>query len=96
MSALNVQRVGDLELTSRSISKRLGTNLNSLRGFQQRSLRSRTLKASISQRVKALLAEPTEALEVAREIARLVSMSVLNSRGALTEYLTLVAFVFCV
>lgn len=78
MSALHAQRAGDLELTSRGISKRLSTNLGSLRGFQQRSLRSRTMKASVNQRLRALTADPAEALDVARNIAELVSVSVCN------------------
>ncbi|KAK4927462.1 hypothetical protein LTR66_016285 [Elasticomyces elasticus] len=71
MSALHAQRASDLEFTSKGISKRLSTNLGSLRGFQQRSLRSRTMKASINQRLKTLTADPTEALDVARNIEEL-------------------------
>jgi hypothetical protein len=75
MSAMNAQRAGDLELASRGISKRLSTNLGSLKGLQQRSLRSRTLRASINQHFKILHAEPKEAGEAAREIAKLVRQS---------------------
>ncbi|CAG8270738.1 unnamed protein product [Penicillium salamii] len=71
MSALHAQRASDLEFTSKGISKRLSTNLGSLRGLQQRSLRSRTMKASVNQRLKALTADPAEALDVARKIEEL-------------------------
>lgn len=85
MSALNAQRADDLELTSRGISKRLSTNLGGFKGLQQRSLRSRTLRASINQHFKILHAEPKEAGEVAREIATLVILSVSDSGCAPTE-----------
>lgn len=76
MSEPHVGQAGLSELTSRGISKRLGAiDLGSLRGLQQRSLRTRTFRASISQRLKVLTAEPKEALEVARGIAHLVSLS---------------------
>ncbi|KAJ5769823.1 uncharacterized protein N7511_001874 [Penicillium nucicola] len=72
MSEPHVEQAGLSELASRGISKRLGTiDLGSLKGLQHRSLRARTLKASISQRLKVLTAEPREALEVARVIEHL-------------------------
>ncbi|KAJ5440596.1 hypothetical protein N7491_003002 [Penicillium cf. griseofulvum] len=73
MSASQAQQAGVSELTSRGIAKRIGTlDLGSLRGLQQRSLRTRSLKASVNQRLMALSAEPAEVLEVARELDRLL------------------------
>jgi hypothetical protein len=95
MSALNAQRAGDLELESRGISKRLSANLGSLKGFQPRSLRSRTFRASIEQHLKTLHAEPKEAWDVAREIAVLVCQSRPFVR-AIAEYLATVTFFLCV
>ncbi|KXG53243.1 uncharacterized protein PGRI_002930 [Penicillium griseofulvum] len=72
MSASQAQQAGVSELTSRGIAKRIGTlDLGGLRGLQQRSLRTRSLKASINQRLMALSAEPAEVLDVAREFDRL-------------------------
>src|SRR4051794_4272260 len=73
LSASQAQQAGASDLTSRGITKRIGTlDLGGLRGLQQRSLRTRSLKASIYQRLMALSAEPIEVLEVAREFAKLV------------------------
>ncbi|KAJ5971660.1 uncharacterized protein N7479_001578 [Penicillium vulpinum] len=75
MSAPQAQQTGAAELTSRGITKRIGTlDLSSLKGLQQRSLRTRSLKASVNQRLLALAAEPAETLEVAREFERLASI----------------------
>ncbi|KAI2730180.1 hypothetical protein CBS147332_2032 [Penicillium roqueforti] len=72
MSAPQAQQAGASELTSRGITKRIGSlDLGSLKGLQQRSLRTRSLKASVNQRLMALTAEPTEGLEVARELEKL-------------------------
>ncbi|CAG7916299.1 unnamed protein product [Penicillium olsonii] len=71
MSALHAQRASDMEFTSKGISKRLSTNLGSLRGLKQGSLRSRTMKASVNERLKTLTADPAEALDVARNIEEL-------------------------
>ncbi|KAJ5961498.1 hypothetical protein N7501_006439 [Penicillium viridicatum] len=72
MSAPQAQQAGVSELTSRGIAKRIGTiDLGSLKGLQQRSLRTRSLKASVNRRLMALTAEPTEGLEVARELEKL-------------------------
>lgn len=79
MSAPQAQQAGASELTSRGITKRIGTiDLGSLKGLQQRSLRTRSLKASVSRRLMALTAEPTEGLEVARELEKLVSIGIPN------------------
>lgn len=79
MSAPQAQQAGASELTSRGITKRIGSlDLGSLKGLQQRSLRTRSLKASVNQRLMALTAEPTEGLEVARELEKLVSIGVLD------------------
>lgn len=65
---------GVSDLVSRGLSKGLGVmDLAGLKNLQNRSLRTRSLKASIKQRLKSLTAEPLEALEVAREIDKLVS-----------------------
>jgi hypothetical protein len=62
------------DFVSRSLSKRLGTlDLPGLKRLQTRSLRTRSLKASMKQRFKTLAAESLEGLEVAREIEKLVS-----------------------
>ncbi|CEO59786.1 hypothetical protein PMG11_04443 [Penicillium brasilianum] len=66
---------GASDLVARGVSKRLGgIDLPGLRGLQSRSLRSRSLKASMNRRLKAMRAEPLEALEVARAVENL-SMS---------------------
>lgn len=79
MSAPQAQQAGVSELTSRGITKRIGTlDLGGLKGLQQRSLRTRSLKASINQRLMALTAEPTEGLEVARELGKLVNIGIPN------------------
>lgn len=76
---------GAPDLISRGISKRLSAiDLPGFKGLQNRSLRSRSLKASINQRMKAMAAEPLEALEVAREIEKLVSHCAYK-RGASTD-----------
>lgn len=62
------------DLATRGLSKRLGgIDLSGLKGLQNRSLRIRNLKASINQRLKAMQAEPLEALEVARAVENLAS-----------------------
>lgn len=62
------------DFVSRSLSKRLSTlDLPGLKGLQTRSLRTRSLKASMKQHFKTLVAESLEGLEVAREIEKLVS-----------------------
>lgn len=67
---------GVSELVSRGFSKGWSAiDLSGLKGLQNRSLRSRTMKASIQQRLKALEADPLEALEVAHEIDKLVRSS---------------------
>ncbi|KAJ9485938.1 hypothetical protein VN97_g7413 [Penicillium thymicola] len=72
MSAPQAQQAGVSELTSRGITKRIGTiDLGSLKGLQHRSLRTRSLKSSVNRRLMALTAEPTEGLEVARELEKL-------------------------
>jgi hypothetical protein len=74
MSSAPAQQAGAFDLTPWGITKRIGAlDLGSLRGLQQRSMRTRTLKASINKRLQALTAEPTEALEVARELEEVVS-----------------------
>lgn len=74
LSAPQAQQAGASEL-SRGITKRIGSlDLGSLKGLQQRSLRTRSLKASVNQRLMALTAEPAEGLEVARELGKLVSI----------------------
>lgn len=95
MSAPQAQQASASELTSWGITKRIGTiDLGSLRGRQQRSMRSRTLKASINKRLQALSAEPTEAVEVARELERLVFISVPIEVYALTND-NVVSFILC-
>ncbi|OQE01778.1 hypothetical protein PENSOL_c003G02775 [Penicillium solitum] len=72
MSVPRAQQAGVSELTSRGITKRIGTiDLGSLKGLQQRSLRTRSLKASVNRRLMALTAEPKEGLDVARELGKL-------------------------
>lgn len=86
MSAPQAQQAGVSELTSRGITKRIGTiDLGSLKGLQQRSLRTRSLKASVNRRLMALTAEPKEGLEVAREPGKLVRISIPN-RIACTDW----------
>lgn len=59
---------------TRGLSKRLGAiYLPGLKGLQNRSLRTRNFKATINRRLKAMQAEPLEALEVARAVEILVS-----------------------
>lgn len=65
---------GASDLATRGLSKRLGgIDLSGLKGLQNRSLRIRNFKASIDQRLKAMQAEPLEALEVARAVENLAS-----------------------
>ncbi|KAG0160888.1 hypothetical protein PDIDSM_8420 [Penicillium digitatum] len=72
MSVPQAQQAGVSELTARGITKRIGSiDLGSLKNLQQRSLRTRSLKASVNRRLMALTAEPTEGLEVARELGKL-------------------------
>lgn len=86
MSAPQAQQAGVSELTSRGITKRIGTiDLGNLKGLQQRSLRTRSLKSSVNRRLMALTAEPTEGLEVARELEKLVSIGTPN-RIACTDW----------
>lgn len=62
------------DLATRGLSKRLGgIDLPGLKGLQNRSLRTRNFKATINQRLKAMQAEPLEALEVARAVENLAS-----------------------
>ncbi|KAJ5136005.1 hypothetical protein N7448_004559 [Penicillium atrosanguineum] len=64
------------DFISGSLSKRLGIlDLPGLKGLQTRSLRTRSLKASINQHFKTLVAESLEGLEVAREIEKLTLTS---------------------
>lgn len=73
MSASSVHE-GVSDLVSRGLSKGLGVmDLAGLKNLQNRSLRTRSMKATLKQRLKSLTAEPLEALEVARELDRLVS-----------------------
>lgn len=59
-------------VTTHGLQRRLGTiDLSSIKVLHSRSLRTRSLRASVSSRMKALSAEPYEALEVAREIEKL-------------------------
>ena len=64
------------DLVSRGLSKRLGTlDFPGLKGLQTKSLRTRSLKASINQHFKSLVAESLEGLEVAREVEKLVRLT---------------------
>jgi hypothetical protein len=84
------------EFVSRGLSKRLGTlDLPGLKGLHPRSLRTRSLKASISQRYKALAAESLEGLEVAREIEKLVGSLVYCVDAKANHYGT-VRILFCI
>ncbi|KAJ5174289.1 uncharacterized protein N7482_000166 [Penicillium canariense] len=57
---------------SRGLSMRLGgIDLPGLKGMQNRSLRARNLKATMNQRLKAIQAEPLEALKVACAVEKL-------------------------
>lgn len=61
------------DLVTRGLSKRLGgIDLHGLKGLHNRSLRTRNFKATINRRLKAMQAEPLEALEVARAVEILV------------------------
>lgn len=65
---------GASNLAPGGLSKRLAAiDLSGLKGLQNRSLRIRNFKASINQRLKAMQAEPLEALEVARAVENLAS-----------------------
>ncbi|KAJ5544537.1 hypothetical protein N7535_007064 [Penicillium sp. DV-2018c] len=69
MSSSQAQQSGAFDLTPWGITKRISAlDLGSLRGLQRRSMRTRTLKASINKRLQALTAEPKEALAVAHEL----------------------------
>ena len=57
-------------LASRGLHKRLSTI--DLSGLKNRSLRTRGMKARMNSHVRAIGADPFEALEVAREIDKLV------------------------
>ncbi|KAJ6157890.1 hypothetical protein N7470_005482 [Penicillium chermesinum] len=60
------------DLVSRGMDKPTGTmTLNVLRNLQNLSLKPRGAKAAYNQKVKALVCDPSESLEVAREIERL-------------------------
>lgn len=62
-------------LATRGLTKRLGgIDLPGLKGLQNRSLKTRNLKATINRRLKGMQAEPLEALEVARAVEILVSI----------------------
>lgn len=80
---------GVSDLVSRGLSKSLGVmDLAGLKNLQNRSLRTRSMKASIKQRLKALAAEPLETLEVAREIDKLVSnVAFRHGRGTDSLYI---------
>ncbi|RMJ27051.1 hypothetical protein PHISP_02060 [Aspergillus sp. HF37] len=59
-------------LVSRGLQKRLSAiDLSSMKGLQNRSLRTRSMKARMGSCVRAIGADPFEALEVAREIDKL-------------------------
>ncbi|KAJ5868861.1 hypothetical protein N7534_003414 [Penicillium rubens] len=90
LSAPQAQQAGASELMSRGITKRIGSlDLGSLKGLQQRSLRTRSLKASVNQRLMALTAEPAEGLEVARELGKLsLSFPIYNKFCSNYELLT--------
>lgn len=61
------------DLVSRGVDRHSGViNFNVLRTLQSRSSRSRGAKAAYSQKVKTFISEPSESLEVAREIEKLV------------------------
>ena len=75
LSALPVPE-GVSEILSLGLSKRLSTiDIPGLKGLSHRSLRAKKLKD-----LRTLLAEPSEVLDVAREIQRLVSKPPLKFR----------------
>lgn len=57
-------------LASRGLQKRLSTI--DLSDLKNRSLRTRSMKTKMNSRIMAMGADPYEALEVAREIDKLV------------------------
>lgn len=79
MTPRSVELMGiDLSsVTTHGLQRRLGAiDLSSIKVLHSRSLRTRSLRASVSSRMKALSAEPYESLEVAREIEKLVRLAV--------------------
>ncbi|KAJ5621420.1 hypothetical protein N7528_006203 [Penicillium herquei] len=65
-----------LDFVSRGLSKRLGNiELPGLKGRPHRSLRTRSMKTEMEKRRRSLMSEPGEALEVAREIEALQTIS---------------------
>lgn len=65
---------GVSDILSRRLSNRLSAiDIPGLKGLSHRSLRAKKLQESFNQRLRTLLADPSEALDVAREIDRLVS-----------------------
>lgn len=89
---------GASDLAPRGLSKRLGAiDLSGLKGLQNRSLRIRNFKASINQRLKAMQAEPLEALEVARAVENLASyLCRLQAPQILIKKLSSVSVIQCV
>jgi hypothetical protein len=83
-SAANVDDPGVPDVLSRGLHKRLGAI--DLSGFKNRSLRTRNFKVSLKQRLKALSAEPFEALEVARDIEKLVGLLTSVHRLRMTDH----------
>lgn len=72
-SATSIGEPGLSDAISRGVAKRLsGIDIP---GLKNHSLRTRNFRATVKQRLKALAAEPLEALEVAREIDRLVGQA---------------------
>lgn len=60
-------------LASQALQKRRSTiDLSGFKGLQNRSLRTRSMKARMNTRVRVVGADPYEALDVAREIDNLV------------------------
>lgn len=73
-------------LMSRGLQKRLSAiDLPSMKGLPNRSLRTRSMKARMNFRVRAMGADPYEALEVAREIDKLVGTKRFVSGRMLTH-----------
>ena len=83
-SAVTVDDPGVPDVLSRGLHKRLGAI--DLPGFKNRSLRTRNFKVSLKQRLKALSAEPFEALEVARDIEKLVGSRLSVNQLRMTDH----------
>lgn len=77
----------------RGIHKRLSAIDFGLRTLHAKSLRSRSFRASMDSRLKALAAETKEALQVALEVGNLVRFSI-SSTNLSTTNLTWVVGVF--